>query len=194
MPKPASPIRGAILGLIAERPTYTYDLGVRLAHRLGLGWDLRSPNVYSVMDTLEKEGLVHGERPLDAIRGRQQRRAPTVRYHITPLGEEWLSKWMRQPIDLEPSRTPLLARLAVARPEDVPHLLVQLDTYEKLLLSKIRELNESQEHEFDRRADEVFGGLCRGIMRSHNERHLRAELEWVGDSREHLGWYARGGG
>src|SRR5580698_9239159 len=56
----SSPLKGAILGLVLERPGHGYDLGARLGARLGPTWAIDPKRLYRMLDQLERAGLISG--------------------------------------------------------------------------------------------------------------------------------------
>src|ERR1700728_765051 len=77
----SSPLKGAILGLVMERPGHGYDLGGRLGARLGPTWEIDPKRLYRMLDQLERAGLIAGTIEQDPDHSRQHR---TV-YHPTEL-------------------------------------------------------------------------------------------------------------
>ena len=54
---PSTPLRGALLGLLLERPGHGGDLANRLSARLGETWRVDTNDVYRLLEQLEKTGL-----------------------------------------------------------------------------------------------------------------------------------------
>ena len=54
---PSTPLRGALLGLLLERPGHGGDLANRLAARLGETWRVDTNDVYRLLEQLENTGL-----------------------------------------------------------------------------------------------------------------------------------------
>src|ERR1700704_6664322 len=54
---PSTPLRGALLGLVLERPGHGGDLANRLAARLGETWRVDTNDVYRLLEQLESTGL-----------------------------------------------------------------------------------------------------------------------------------------
>lgn len=109
-----------VLGLLAERPSYGYELAQRLSSRLGF-LALRANSIYRVLDRLEDDGWIVevGQRRV----GRTRRGAARVMYGPTTVGIEQLRAWFAQPCDRADIREELHAKLIVASPADLPELL-----------------------------------------------------------------------
>ena len=77
---PSTPLRGALLGLLLERPGHGGDLANRLAARLGETWRVDTNDVYRLLEQLEKTGLAISR---DEPKRGNARRTHLV-YHPTP--------------------------------------------------------------------------------------------------------------
>ena len=81
-------VKYAVLGLLAQRRGYGYDLVQRFEEQVGPAWQLNAGAIYVALDKLEQEGLVRpivagdGEAPV--TRRRTVRGAPRVIYEATP--------------------------------------------------------------------------------------------------------------
>jgi DNA-binding PadR family transcriptional regulator len=86
------PIHHAVLGLLAEGPSYGYELKNSFEEALGPGWgDLNIGHVYQVLDRLTRDRLVT-KRLLPQI-DRPDRHV----YRQTPEGREELREWLAEP-------------------------------------------------------------------------------------------------
>jgi DNA-binding PadR family transcriptional regulator len=176
----SSPLKGALLGLVIQRPGHGYDLANRLNRRLGPAWQIEAKGLYPMLQQLERAGLVLSE-AIDC-NGPTGRR---VVYYPTERAQDALTEWMAADAATEPLRVELQAKLAVARSEDVPRLLSALDCYERechALLSASSELSVGSElsadsEEFPR--PRSWAALAMGLTRAAALTRLRAELDWV---------------
>jgi DNA-binding PadR family transcriptional regulator len=87
---PSTPLRGALLGLLLERPGHGGDLANRLAVRLGETWRVDTNDVYRLLEQLEKTGLAVSR---DEPKRNNQRRTHLV-YYPTEETPEALTLWM----------------------------------------------------------------------------------------------------
>ena len=69
-------VKYAVLGLLAQRRGYGYDLVQRFEEQVGPAWQLNAGAIYVALDKLEQEGLV---RPLDSERRRRARSRAAAR-------------------------------------------------------------------------------------------------------------------
>lgn len=176
-----SPFKGAVLGLVIEKPGYGYELANRLNRRLGSGWGITAADVYPVLNRLERAELV---RPIYDELGPGQRQAKVV-YHPTPKAIAEFDRWMRASSPQPPLRNELMVKIAVARRDDRPHLLALLDDAERELL----ELLEDGDDESLAPPAGSWQGLVVDIERYHTYAHWRAELHAIVRARERIKAY-----
>jgi DNA-binding PadR family transcriptional regulator len=99
-------IRHGLLALLAEGPSYGYQLRARLEARTGGAWPLNIGQVYTTLSRLERDGLV---RPLPENDGGQRP------YEITELGRGEIAVWFATPISrTDRPRDELAIKLALA--------------------------------------------------------------------------------
>jgi DNA-binding PadR family transcriptional regulator len=180
----SSPVTGALLGLLLERPSYGYELAQRMNERFGPAWSLTTSSIYPVLDRLESEELIR--RAVKDLPGRARQRE-RVMYHATDQAHQAFEEWMSRPVRREPIRAELLAKLAVARPQDAPLLLAALDEYERACLRLLEAASEAQ------RSAEPWDTLLIDLINDAADQHLRADLAWVASARRRLSAYLREG-
>lgn len=123
-----------VLGLLAERPGYGYELAQRLDSRLGfLG--LQANSIYRILDRLEDDGWIVevGQRRI----GHTRRGAVRIMYGPTAKGVERLRAWFSAPCDRAGLREELHAKLIVAAPSDLPELLAAVEEQTRECLSDL---------------------------------------------------------
>jgi DNA-binding PadR family transcriptional regulator len=169
----SSPLKGALLGLLIQSPGHGYDLANRLNRRLGPTWQVDPKETYRPLERLERDGLALAT---DARQGRSARKV----YSPTALAEGAFSEWMSAGSFVEPIRTHLQAKLAVARMQDLPALLDSLDVYERDCLVLCASCSG------DTPPTDTLLGVQIHLERKASFRHLRAELDWIVDARRLL--------
>src|SRR5262249_4566764 len=104
-----SPFKGAVLGLVIERPGHGYGLAFRLGDRLGPGWGVTPADIYPLLDRLERAGLVR------SVAGdlRPGQRQAKVVYHPTAEGTVEFERWMKSSSRLPLIRNELMVKIAV---------------------------------------------------------------------------------
>lgn len=169
-------VRGALLGLILERPGHGGDLANRLQVRLGETWRLDSNDVYRLLEQLQEEDLVQTRAaPKPNGTGR-----PATIYHPTSHTAKALTMWMETLLPREPVRLALQAKLAVARIEDAPRMMIALKDYEQSCLSLAQLVTPSsgQPHSWT--------ALCMDCTRDAAFTQLHAEIIWAARTRQRL--------
>lgn len=168
-------VRGALLGLILERPGHGGDLANRLQARLGQTWRLDSNDVYRLLEKLLEEGLVESRAESKSGNGR-----PSTIYHPTARTPAALTAWMETLLPREPVRLGLQAKLAVARPEDARRLMVALRDYEESCLSLAQLVMPSNGEA------RSWTALCMDCTRDAAFTQLHAEINWAARTRQRL--------
>jgi DNA-binding PadR family transcriptional regulator len=131
-------LQRAVLGEIIERPGYGYELTYRLQERI-VGARLSETSVYPALKRLEKKQYVRvrcdaGERRV------QPAHRDVVRYEATDAGRQYFEEWFEQPLELAPLRDELRLRIAFAKVEDLPRLMVVIDEFEQTCVDRMQEL------------------------------------------------------
>lgn len=173
---PSTPLRGALLGLLLERPGHGGDLANRLAARLGETWRVDTNDVYRLLEQLEKTGLAESR---DEPKRGNDRRTHLV-YHPTAATPHALTTWMETLLPREPVRLGLQAKLSVAREQDAQRLLVALKSYEQecLLLAQVVSPGDGR--------GRSWAALCLDCSRDAVYAQLQAELDWAARTRRRI--------
>jgi DNA-binding PadR family transcriptional regulator len=177
---PSTPLRGALLGLVLERPGHGGELASRLVARLGETWRIDSNDVYRLLEQLEGEGLTAS---FEEPRRGNQRRTRLV-YHPTEQTAGALTAWIETLMPREPVRLGLQAKLAVARDQDAARLLVALSEYQRecLVLAQLVCPTNGEARS--------WAGLFMDCTRDATHRMLQAEIDWACSTRQRIEEYA----
>jgi DNA-binding PadR family transcriptional regulator len=174
---PSTPLRGALLGLLLERPGHGGDLANRLAARLGETWRVDTNDVYRLLDQLERTGLaVAREEPK-----RSNSRRTHLVYHPTAETSSALTLWMETLLPREPVRLGLQAKLSVARRQDAPRLLAALRAYEQECVVLTQLVSSASEGEA-----RSWAALCMDCTRDAAHGQLQAEVDWAARTRRRI--------
>lgn len=173
----STPLRGALLGLLLERPGHGGDLANRLAARLGETWRVDTNDVYRLLEQLERTGLVSAR---DEPKRSNQRRTHLV-YYPTEETSEALTTWMETLLPREPVRLGLQAKLSVARAQDAPRLLIALRAYERECLALAQLVSPSSA--FYARS---WAALCMECTRDAVFAQLQTEVDWSTRTRQRI--------
>lgn len=173
---PSTPLRGALLGLLLERPGHGGDLANRLAARLGETWRVDTNDVYRLLEQLEKTGLAASR----AEPKRNNHRRMHLVYHPTEETSGALTLWMETLLPREPVRLGLQAKLSVAREQDAQRLLEALKAYERecLLLAHLVSPTDGQ--------GRSWTALCMECTRDAVYAQLQAEVDWAARTRRRI--------
>ena len=97
-------VRHGLLALLAEGPSYGYQLRTRLRARTGGTWPLNIGQVYTTLSRLERDGLVEATE-----------RDGQATYRITEAGRAAVADWFTGPVERPaPARDELAIKLALA--------------------------------------------------------------------------------
>jgi DNA-binding PadR family transcriptional regulator len=166
-----SPLKGALLALLVQGPSYGYELANRLERLLGPSWPILRPSLYRMLRALRAEGLISSESSGEMHSAR-------IVYSATDLAEPALVVWMESPLPLEQAQLQLQARMVVARQEDLPSLLVALDGHERALFAKRAEIKAGLPARHSLRAAMMY------LVREASIQRINGELLWVDVSRQ----------
>jgi DNA-binding PadR family transcriptional regulator len=176
----SAPLRGALLGLLLERPGAGGELVNLLKVRLSETWRIERKDVYRLLDRLEEEGLaVSREEP----RRGKERRTRLV-YHPTEQTPAAIECWMKTLTPRQAVRQDLQAKFAVARPEHLPSLSIAVREYERQC-SALAQLVSPGDGE-----PSSCAALCLDITRDAVYATLRAEIDWAARARRRIDEYA----
>lgn len=176
----STPLRGALLALLLERPGHGGELANRLQVRLGEPWRIDRGDVYRLLEGLESEGLVtYAEEPM-----RRGRRGTRIVYHPTDDTAAAVGDWMATLLPREPVRRGIEAKLAVAREGDLPSIKLALRQYEQECLA-LAQMIESSDG-----PPRTWSALMLDCMRDGVRKILQAEIDWASRTVQRIEEYA----
>lgn len=162
-------VRGALLGLVIERPSHGGELANRLSVRFGESWRIDANDVYRLLKNLEDEGLIHAvEEPHP-----NKRLGTRIVYHPTERASAALTRWIETLLPRESYRLGLHAKLAVARERDLPGLRSALAQHRRECLELAALLGPAAGEPSSWRA------LFMDCTRDAIYQLLQVELDWV---------------
>jgi DNA-binding PadR family transcriptional regulator len=167
------PVKHAVLGLIAERRGYGYELSQRLSERLGPRLAVPEATVHSSIKTLKTAG--HIEVVRRSFRGEQA----AIWYGATEGGLEEYEAWLDEPVVREPVRREVYLKFAMIDATRVPRLLEQFRRLELECLAAIAAHTRARPLA-DELADPVtLQTAARLLNESGALDHLNADLMFV---------------
>jgi DNA-binding PadR family transcriptional regulator len=100
-------VRHALLALLSEGPKYGLQLRHEFEERTGEVWPLNVGQVYTTLQRLERDGLIHSDG--------DEEPGPQKSFRLTAEGGAELDTWLRTPPDLSsPPRDELVLKVLVA--------------------------------------------------------------------------------
>jgi len=177
----------AVLGLLAQRRGYGYDLVQRFEEQIGSGWQLNAGAIYVALDRLEQEGLVRPVPTEDGApltRRRTVRGAPRVIYEATPAGLDRFEEWMTTRSTMTPLREELHLKLALSRPHNLERLIELTYEQEQACIERLQDSSEDRPFEDLLRDEEPWPAIASVMVRDAEIAHLQATVEWLRRVRE----------
>jgi DNA-binding PadR family transcriptional regulator len=163
--------RYAILGLLARKPSHGYALAIRFGQLFGPGWDLNTGQVYDMLGTLRKKGWA--ERDGQKV------------HRITQAGDRALREWHASPSAAAQSqRETIYLKLALARPQDAPHLLESIGRQEQACVDLLRRYTEDAPRLPDGASEWEI--LARATIDEATTIGLHGELDWLSKMRKRI--------
>jgi DNA-binding PadR family transcriptional regulator len=186
-------VKYAVLGLLAQRRGYGYDLVQRFEEQVGPAWQLNAGAIYVALDKLEQEGLVKpvsgadGEAP--PTRRRTARGAPRVIYEATPRGLERFEEWMATGSSMSPLREELHLKLALSAPRNLPRLIELTYDQEQACLERLEQhLGGTSFDDLLAVSQQPWPAIASVMVRDAEVAHLQATVEWLRRIREAMRW------
>lgn len=170
-------LRGATLAMIVERGGHGYGLAHRLNRRLGPTWQVDPKQLYRILDEFAGAGLATCSQEPNPDRPRQ----PRVVYRATERAPDTLQQWLCSPIEREPVRPEVLARIVAAQPGDAHEVLEALEEYERDLLRLIEANDECGPSVLS------WSALVWSVVRGYTDVQLQGELRWLVEARRRIG-------
>jgi DNA-binding PadR family transcriptional regulator len=186
-------VKYAVLGLLAQRRGYGYDLVQRFEEQVGPAWQLNAGAIYVALDKLEQEGLVRpiasGDGEAPASRRRTTRGAPRVVYEATPRGLDRFEDWMATGSSMSPLREELHLKLALSQPRNLPRLVELTYEQEQACLERLEEhLGSASFDDVVTTSQQPWSAVASVMVRDAEIAHLQATVEWLRRIREAMRW------
>lgn len=185
-------VKYAVLGLLAQRRGYGYDLVQRFEEQVGPAWQLNAGAIYVALDKLEQEGLARpvttGDGEAPATRRRTARGAPRVIYEATPQGLERFEEWMATGSSMSPLREELHLKLALSQPRNLARLVELTYEQEEACLERLEQHLGAASYEDLLASPQPWSAVASVMVRDAEVAHLQATVEWLRRIREAMRW------
>jgi DNA-binding PadR family transcriptional regulator len=163
------PVRHAILGLLAQRPRYGYELRAALEAVVGgeQNWDVKPAQIYSTFARLEKSDFIVEERV-------EQDAGPEKRiYDITPAGRRELNEWFASGVQREHQRDEVYLKLMIAMASGAANPYTLVRTQREHLYQELHGIT------LQRGGIDPKSELSRVLLLEQAAMHLEADLRWL---------------
>ena len=163
------PVRHAILGLLAQRPRYGYELRAAFEAVVGgeQNWDVKPAQIYTTFARLEKSGLIVEERV-------EQDAGPEKRiYDITSAGRRALNEWFVSGVQREHQRDEIYIKLMIAMASGAANPYALIRTQRTHLYQELHDIT-LQRGRADPRSE-----LSKVLLLEQAAMHLEADLRWL---------------
>jgi DNA-binding PadR family transcriptional regulator len=159
------PIHHAVLGLLAEGPSYGYELKARFEEAIGPQWgELNIGHLYQILDRLMRDGYV-SRRSVP-----QPDRPDKLVYRLTKAGRQELDAWLAEPhVRQSGYRDDFFLRLFVASRLGPDRLRSVLRDQRRAYLAELSALGELRK----RHKEEALVGLLIEAAVLHTEANLK---------------------
>ena len=174
-------VKYAILGLLIKEPSYPYELSATFSQQTGNAWELNRGQVYQTVYRLEDEGL------LERISSEPNAHGVKWIYRATDLGKSEYERWLLSSREkVRPLRDDTLLKIAMAKPQDVSHLLGMIERQEQLCAQRLQEYSEFEAKlvpfEEARNWEDVGPSLITNAAMAQ----LNLEMRWLAEARNVL--------
>ena len=174
-----SPAVEAVLALVIERPSYSFELWKRFETRFGQLYPVSKARIYQVIDHLLARGLIE-EMSATSSTARQ----PRVPYRATASGARAHREWIAAGIRDDPRREELLRRLLATGARDARGMLQIIDVYERAYLDDMARKPVSAGAESLPRDEHVE--LRDRLIGEERRLALEARVKFIAFARRHI--------
>lgn len=158
------------LALLAAAPAHGYELKLALEQRFGrLLPVLNAGQVYTTLQRLERDGLVHGAEVAEDARNKKV-------YELTPAGRAALVEWVETPAPGPRLKDEFFVKLVLAGQTGVADPQDLIDRQRRHYLQALHDLGELRAN----------GNVAAALLVEGAALHLEADLKWLDRCEERL--------
>ena len=160
-------VRHALLGLLAQKPRYGYELCAGFAALVGgkENWDVKPAQIYTTLARMVESGLI----TLDGKEGAQGK----SEYAITSSGHEELMNWFRNSDIEEPHQDPFYLKLMLSLD------LEEVDASRLIIIQRAALYQELHRITQQRQSLDPKQQLAQILLMDKAAMHLEADLRWL---------------
>jgi len=160
-------VRHALLGLLAQKPRYGYELCAGFTALVGgkENWDVKPPQIYTTLARMVESGLV----TFNNANGQQSK----GEYAITTSGHNELMDWFRASDIEEPHQDPFYLKLMLSLELD------EVDASRLIVIQRAALYQELHRITEQRQALDPQNQLAQMLLMDKSAMHLEADLRWL---------------
>ncbi|MRR29344.1 PadR family transcriptional regulator [bacterium] len=160
-------VRHALLGLLAQKPRYGYELCAGFTALVGGkdNWDVKPPQIYTTLARMVESGLVTFTNP-DAQQSKGE-------YAITHKGHDELMDWFRTSDIEEPHQDPFYLKLMLSLELD------EVDASRLIVIQRAALYQELHRITEQRQTLDPKNQLAQMLLMDKSAMHLEADLRWL---------------
>jgi DNA-binding PadR family transcriptional regulator len=160
-------VRFALLGLLAQKPRYGYELCAGFEALAGgkENWDVKPPQIYTTLSRMVESGLI-SLNPPDGKQGKSE-------YSITEKGREELMNWFRDSSIEEPRQDPFYLKLILSLDFDEVDASRLISIQRTALYQELHRITEQ------RQTLDPHCQLSQILLMDKAAMHLEADLRWL---------------
>jgi DNA-binding PadR family transcriptional regulator len=156
----------AVLGVLTERECHGYEIGARLAERVGAG-PYNSGQIHQALEIIERRGWAIGDTDVLPSRARRQ-------FTITPEGRREFIAWLSRPIPPgRAQRDDVVLKMIFLAEHDVPGLVQLLEDRKR---EYVRRLAAHHRQPMPR---DTVRDLVKSLIRDKFALQDESEVEWI---------------
>jgi DNA-binding PadR family transcriptional regulator len=160
-------VRHALLGLLAQKPRYGYELCTGFAALVGgkENWDVKPAQIYTTLARMLESGLIS----LNPQNGKESK----SEYTITPVGYQELMDWFRSSDIEEPHQDPFYLKLMLSLELD------DVDASRLIVIQRAALYQELHRITEQRQTLDSSMQLAQILLMDKAAMHLEADLRWL---------------
>lgn len=164
-------LRYIILGLLGARPMSGYDIKQAFDRALASYWNAGNSQIYTTLKNLGDAGLVEAE--VIVQKSRPNRKV----YHLTPLGQEELNRWLQEDVPERFSKDDFLTKLFFCGETSDEIATRHLQEHRASLLKQLQHMEWARQQYATRPSRRPRLLEYQMLVRDYKEAVLRAGLE-----------------
>ena len=137
-----------VLGLVIEKPSHGYEIGLRFEDRFGGFLRAGRSSIYPALQRLVHDGLIEKMPAASTMTAARRGAKAGACYRATAQGARAYRAWLAERFRSDPQRVEMLGRMALAGVHSVEAALDFLDRYEQACVREARTLVPSPEQRF----------------------------------------------